>query len=362
MMQDEPIQQVNQDDEITLKDIITNIREYWKELWKNKFWIILATIPLALYFGYKAKNSPWTYKAQLTYTLDGAGESSGGLAGILGSFGLGGSSEVNLDRIVELSKSRNIIQKVLFSSVALDTFKGRPDFIANHLISLHKLDKVWTNKYKDWSGFKFRSDSIQKFDRNELAALKLLYGNVINGTKDQKPIFTNGFSKLTGILSLVVNTADEELSIEFCNLVFSKLEEFYVKGSTKGSENRYEFVKQKTDSIFSLLKSKEFQLSRFNDSHRNLVDPNLLTERKLIETEIFKLKAMYGEVTKNKEVADFSLIASVPDITVIDPPILPLDVEAESFLIGIIKGILLGGFLSVGFIIARKIVTDALKA
>jgi len=69
---------------------------------------------------------------------------------------------------------------------------------------------------------------------------------------------------------------------------------------------------------------------------------------------------MYAEVTKNKELADFSLTAGTPDIVIIDEPIPPLDPAAMSLLIEIIKGGLLGGLLAVGFFIARKIVVDAM--
>jgi uncharacterized protein involved in exopolysaccharide biosynthesis len=92
-----------------------------------------------------------------------------------------------------------------------------------------------------------------------------------------------------------------------------------------------------------------------------LTDPNLLTQRKLIETEILKLKTMYAEVTKNRELADFSLTAGTPDIVIIDEPLPPLDPNAMSLIIELIKGGLLGGLLAAGFFIARKIVKDAIK-
>ena len=349
-----------QDDEITLKELIEKLLEFWRELWAKKWWIILIAIPFVLYFGYKAKNTPITYTAELTYTLNDAGGGGGALSGILGSFGLGKGGKVNLDRIVALSKSRNIIHKVLFTSIPLDTFGGKKDFIANHIITLQELDKEWTNKNKDWTGFKFDSDSIDNFDLNKLQALKMLYGKVVGGKDIKDQIFSNGFNEDTGILTISSKTKDEQLSIEFSKLVFDELKAYYTASSTKGNRNTFEFVEQKTDSIFSLMRAKEFQLSRFNDSHRNLSDPNLLTQRKLMETELLKLKAMYAEVTKNKELADFSLTAGTPDIVIIDEPIPPLDPAAMSLLIEIIKGGLLGGLLAVGFFIARKIVVDAM--
>ncbi|MBC7886172.1 MAG: hypothetical protein H7X99_11900 [Saprospiraceae bacterium] len=348
------------DDEFTLKELIEKILEFWRELWGKKWWIIIFAIPFAIYFGYKARTIPVTYMAYLTFTLNDGGGTGGGLSGILGSFGLGRGGKVNLERIVELSKSRNILQKMLFSKIFLDTLENKSDFIANHLIDLYKLDEEWSNKTKDWKGFRFKSDSIKSFNTDELAALKRLYGKVVGGKNVEDYIFSNGFNEDTGILTITANTVNEELSIEICNSVYRELKLYYTLSSTKGNQSTFEFVQNKTDSIFSLLSAKEHQLSRFTDSHRSLSDPNLLTQKRLIETEILKLKTMYAEVTKNRELADFSLTAGTPDITIIDEPFPPLDPIGQSLLISLIKGFLLGGLIAAGFVIGRKIVVDAM--
>ena len=349
-----------QDDEITLKELIEKILEFWREIWKRKWWIILISLPFMAYFGYKAKTTKVVFTAKLTYMLNDGSGGGGGLAGILGSFGLGEGGKVNLDKIVELSKSRNIMQKVAFTKIPLDTFQGRNDYIANHIIALYELDKKWTNKRKDWTGFRFKTDSISRFSKDELAASKMLYKVMIGGLKTKLPIFTNSYNEDTGILTMSGNTVNEELSINICNLTYDALKEYYIESTTKGNQTTFAYVQEKTDSIFALLRAKEFQLSRFNDSHRNLSDPDLLTQRKLIETEILKLKTMYAEATKNKELADFSLTTGTPDITIIDAPLPPLDAEGESLIVSLIKGGLLGSLVAISFFIARKIVVDAM--
>lgn len=350
----------DQDDEITLKELIEKILEFWNELWRKKVWIILLTLPFIAYFGYKAKSMDTTYTAQLTYTLNDGGGGAGALAGLLGTFGLGKGGKINLDKIVALSKSRNIIHKVLFTEIPLDTMGGQVDFVANHLIAIYKLNEKWTTKEKDWTAFKFSKNDINQFSNDELYALKKLYGQVVGGKNVKNALFGNDFSEDTGILTLSATTVDEELSIAFANLAFNYLKAYYIDNTTSGSQSTFTFVENKTDSIFSLLTRKEFQLSQFNDSHRNLTDPQLLTQRKLIETEIFKLKTMYGEATKNKELADFSLATGTPDISIIDEPLPPLEPTGPSFIIELIKGSLLGGLIAAGFFLGRKIVLDAL--
>lgn len=364
-MQDPKMYQENaqhqHEEEVTLKDLIEKILEFWREIWSKKWWIIFFSIPFIVYFGYKAKKTPVTYTAQLTYSLNDGSGGGGALAGILGSFGLGRGGKVNLDKIVELSKSRNIQQKVLFTKIELDTFGGKPDYLANYLIQLHELTKKWSNKDKDWMGFRFTHDSIEKFSLDELSALKMLHGNLVGGKKVKDQIFTNGFNEDTGILTLTATTRNEQLSIDYCNLLYEELKQYYLLNSTQGSVSTFEFAQSKSDSVFSAMQAKEFQLARFNDSHRNLTDPGLLTQKKLMETELLKLKTMYAEVTKNKELADFTLSAGTPEIAIIDEPIPPLEPNMKSLLIELIKGALMGGLIALTFVLGRKIVFDALE-
>ncbi|MBK8547483.1 MAG: hypothetical protein IPL63_08870 [Saprospiraceae bacterium] len=153
---------------------------------------------------------------------EGSG-SGGALSGILGSFGLGKGGKINLDKIVELSRSRNIQQKVLFQKLELDTFSGKPDYIANHIIVLHELDKKWSNKNKDWTGFRFKNENISGFSAEELQALKMLHGKIVGGKNVKNNIFSNGFNEDTGILTITATTPVEQLSIEFCKLVYEEL-------------------------------------------------------------------------------------------------------------------------------------------
>lgn len=81
----------------------------------------------------------------------------------------------------------------------------------------------------------------------------------------------------------------------------------------------------------------------------------MLVQRKILETEIQKLTLMYGEATKNYEIADFSLEAGTPEISIIDEPLPPLEPIAESLLISLIKGGLLGGLIASGFLLPERL-------
>jgi uncharacterized protein involved in exopolysaccharide biosynthesis len=143
--------------------------------------------------------------------------------------------------------------------------------------------------------------------------------------------------------------------------MFEALKRYYIFTTTKGSQSALIFVKQKADSIYALLKTTEFQLNSYNDRNRNATDPSIIAQRKLIETELLKLKTMYGEVTKNEELADFSLTAGTPEIMIIDAPISPLEAQVLTLTKAIIMGLLAGLIAGVFFFTFRKLLLDALR-
>jgi uncharacterized protein involved in exopolysaccharide biosynthesis len=113
----------NDDDEISLKELILKIKEWVTYLWSKKLIIILAGIiggVLGLTYAY---SRIIVYKATTTFVLEG-GEKSGGLGAYAGlaamagiDLGAGGGGIFQGDNILELYKSRAMIEKALLSEV-----------------------------------------------------------------------------------------------------------------------------------------------------------------------------------------------------------------------------------------------------
>jgi hypothetical protein len=348
-------------DTYSLRDLLLLLNSYIKEYWLRKWWISLFISLSIGYMVHKAQKDVVLYTADLTYLLNQTNNNFGAISGLLGSFGLNRSSNVNLDKVVELSKSRRIIHNVLFTKIQIDTFGNNSDFVINHLIKLYP--KLIQNIHILSSAelFYFKNDSIDHFDYSELSILKVIYEKVIGTNSEKGPVFTNTYSADTGILKLSVSTPSESLSIQLCELLYENLKRYYILSNTSANQNALNFVQQKADSIYTMLKATEFQLTTFNDRNRNVIDPNIIAQRRIIETELLKLKTMYGEVTKNEELADFSLTAGTPEMIIIDAPILPLDAKILTLSRAIILGLLAGVIVGVFFFTFRKLLLDALR-
>ena len=71
--------------------------------------------------------------------------------------------------------------------------------------------------------------------------------------------------------------------------------------------------------------------------------------------------AILTQLVTNLEIAKMSLLQETPLIQVIDRPILPLEKERVGKVIGIALGGILAAFLTICFLLMKKIFSDVLK-
>ena len=120
-----------QEDEITLKELILKIREFWQELWRRKLLIVLLSlIGAGLFYG-KGMNDKTTYTAGLSFMVAENGSSEQGRA--LTPYGMD-FGRVENNKITELARSGRIIHAILLDQVAVG---NKYDFIANHIIDIY---------------------------------------------------------------------------------------------------------------------------------------------------------------------------------------------------------------------------------
>lgn len=348
-------------DEITIKDLIFKFQEYFSEILQNWNLVIFIIIPFLAYFFFKAITTPVKYPTELTFMVnEDEGGGVGGAMAILSQFGFGGggnSGKYNLEKILQLSKSRKIIQNALFKKT---TLHDNEDFIANHLIDLYNFHEVWEDSEVGLKDFKFKHNDLESFDLIENTALKTLYGKVIGG-ENVEGLFSTGINEETGIMTFRVKSKAAQFSIDLLKSVYDNLSTFYTLKTVEKQKATYDLVKAKVDSIHNELNEKEIILAKIKDSSRNIYTNTDNLREARISRNVKVLNVMYAESIKNLEIADFSLKNKTPFIQLIDEPILPISAVGESKLKAIIYGGLLGGILAVGFIIGRKTFQDIME-
>lgn len=345
----------NKSDEISLKDIIIGIK-YWV-LYLFSKWKPLVLIGLLgsfLGLGYAMMKKP-LYKASTNFVLeDGEGSGGGGGLGNLG--GLASLAGINLgasggglfqgDNIIELYKSRKMIEKTLLSEIEIDG--KRQLLIERHLEGTKK-------KEKDDEVISFRTSQFnRKQDSIITVIVKQINGGIMKVSKPDKKL---------NIVKVEVTHPDEKFAKEFNNKIVANVNDFYTQTKTKKSSENLAVLQKQTDSVRSELFGAISTSASVSDATPNL-NPTRQVLRSSMQRSQFTAeasKAVLSTLLQNLELSKLALMNQTPLIQVIDYPIYPLEVERLGKAKAMVTGGLIFGFLGVFIFIIRKVLTNILN-
>lgn len=339
-------------DEISLKELILKLQEWWSYLISQwKLIILVSFIGSLLGLGYAFTQKP-IYKAEFSFVLEDE-KSGGGLGGALGlasQFGLdlgggGGGGIFAGDNLLELMKSRSMVQKALLSSINV---KGKDQSLADYYISFREMRDNWKDKPQLADLSYAINPDASKFNRVQDSILMEIHAEIIKNFLTVAKI-----DKKLSILKVSVQTEDESFSKVFTEALVSEVSQFYVETKTKKSAANVAILQHQTDSVRNQLNRAISGVAQSNDDV-----PNLNASRQILRSsgqqrqiDVQANTAILTELVKNLELSKLSLRKETPLIQVIDKPILPLPVEK----FGKLKGVLLGGFLS-GFLLVLGLI------
>jgi len=349
-------------DEISVKDLILLIWAYVLEVLRSWKLVFLSILLCTLFFLFNSLTSNHKYWSELSFMIneDETTSLGGGLGSLIGNFGLGGlGNNFNLDKILSLSQSRRITKTALLQK---ETITGQNDYLANHLINYLDTLDLWEHQAwflrpileeSDIKDFRFNSINIDSLSKQEQKALNKLH-RVLCGYEGNKGALRSEYGEKNGIMKLSMWLHHEEVAYHIIHNIFNSLSTYYVDKNVEKQKYTYDVLKAKSDSIFSELKTAEYQQASFSDSNRNLFSTKDKVKQTRLNREVQKLSILYAEVIKNLELADFALQNKTPFIQVIDEPSFPLRKSRLSLVTAIIYGISLGLLLSIGFVVIRK--------
>ncbi|AXB55392.1 Wzz/FepE/Etk N-terminal domain-containing protein [Flavobacterium fluviale] len=350
-----------QNDEISLKELIIKLKEWYAYLlsqWKIIFLagIIGASIGLAYSFTKKP-----VYTATLSFALEDE-KTGGGLGGALGlasSFGLdlGGSGGgiFTGSNLTELFKSRSMVEKTLLSPVIVN---GKEMSLAEMFIQNNNWRSKWNNKPK-LSKLQFLpQDNRKYFTRVHDSILGEIYYKL---TKASLSVAQK--DKKVGIISIDVSSDDEFFARYFCEGLAKEVADFYVTTKSKKARINMSILERQTDSIRQELNSAITGVAVANDN-TFMLNPALNVKRAPSarrQVDVQANTAILTELVKQTELAKVALRKETPLIQIIDRPVFPLPKESFSKVKGIVAGGFLAGFIMTFFLIARKIIKKLLK-
>ena len=345
------------DEEISLRELIFKIREWWNYL-LSKWYIILIIGVLGgvLGFVYAWIKEP-IYTAETTFVLEednGGGGMLGQLGGLVGLAGLdvaGGGGLFQGDNIIHLYKSRNMLEKALLTPMK---FSDRNELLINRYIDFNKLREQWEQR-PEYGKIDFKSDKV---DRRKDSIITVIINDI-----NENYLSVSRPDKKLSIISVRVSAPDELFAKEFSDIIVSTVNSFYVETKTKKSIENVNILQQKTDSV-------RLVMYRAIHSSAATIDatPNLNSSKQVLRSPVQRSqfnaetnKAVLEELVKNLELSKMALRKETPLIQVIDQPILPLAKEKLGRMRGAIIGSGISGILIVLFLLGKLIIVNSLR-
>ena len=330
-----------QNDEISLKELIQKVKEWFDYLlsqWKK---IVLAgVVGATLGLTYSFIKKP-IYTATLSFVVED--EKSGGLSGALGlasSFGFdlgGGSSSVfSGSNLIEFFKSRKMVEQTLLTPVSVG---GKTISLAEMYIQNSEWREKWMAK-PEFVGIQFLPNTTRaSYTRVQDSIMGLMYKNLSksNLTVSQK-------DKKISIFSIEMISNNELFAKYFTEALAKNVSDFYIATKSKKARLNMAILEKQTDSIRRELNGAITGVAVANDNTFGL-NPALNVRRAPSarrQVDVQANTAILTELVKQSELAKVTLRKETPLIQIIDKPIFPL--AKERF--GKVKGILLGGFLA----------------
>lgn len=351
-----------QSDEISLKELILKLKEWYAYLLSQWKIIVLAgIIGAALGLTYSFIKKP-IYTATLSFALEDEKSGGGGLGSALGlasSIGLdlggGGGGIFSGSNLTELFKSRSMVEKTLLSPINID---DKVISLAEMYIQINGWRNKWENNPKLVS-IQFLPNADRKyFTRIQDSVMGVMYYNL-----SKSGLLVAQKDKKISIINVDVSSVNELFAKSFCEALAQKVGEFYVETKSKKARINMAILERQVDSVRGELNVAIKGVAVANDNTFNL-NPALNIRRTPSvsrQVDVQANTAILTELVKQAELAKVTLRKETPLIQVIDRPIFPLPNERFGKIKGILLGGVLSGFLMVFFLILKKILKKVIQ-
>ena len=353
-MQD-PIQKPILEDEISLKDILAEIK-LWINLVKTKilFLFFLGLLGGSVGFAYAYFSKP-IYSAKLSFVIkrNDVGSVSGSLSGLSSLLGMGtNTAGSSIDRVIQLAGSQSTVGKALLKSALVD---GKQDLLINHYIRLEELKDSWEDDtvLSKLSTFPINSQ-YETLDYPHRKAIKQVIALIVGSEEYSiEGILLREYDEKSAIINLTVEYVNEDFSIACTQAIYNELVQFYTLEALAGTSSNVNVLKNKVDSIKSELYATQRASAQKSDQALGLILQEDRVDQKSLAVKENLLTLMYGEAQKNLEALSFMEYTTKPIFTIIDEPITPIKPFEKNIVLYTLLGIIVVGFFSLIFLRIR---------
>jgi hypothetical protein len=336
-----------------LTEVINAIQGYFSfVLGQKKLFglLMLSTALLAMIYGFF--QSP-KYEATSSFVLEEKSSSGGGLAGLASQFGFDmnslsgpGSGLFSGDNILDIVKSRVIVEKVLLTKID-STVQGPT--LADLYLDFTGLGEKLVKKGKVVDFYKIKNGQTNSALQDSM--LFAIYEKVI---KDN--ITVDRVNKKGSIFKITTITDNAIFSKTMTDRLLFETSKFYINIKTNSATDNVQKLQRRADSLSSILNTKSYNAATYQILDPNIAYKSISVPGELSQRDKTIVYSIYAEVVKNLEIARISLVNQTPNIQILDQPKYPLIDQRKSLLFLMAVGAMIGLFI--GLMASVYIYTD----
>jgi hypothetical protein len=344
----------SQEKGLSFRETIELVKD-WLFYFLSNWWKIgIAALVFAGIGFLIAKFKPVNYSAKLSFVVEESKTTGGGLSSLAGQLGFDfnvgtGGSLISGENLLIFLKSNSLSKEVLLSPIE----EGKNFSIADQYAEVYGYRKKWKINPKINTEVFFPANSIQPYSRLQDSLVQVIASRII-----KEDLIVERPEKKASFVTVSVKTVSEPISAIYCKLLVQKAIERYILSKTKRQKTNVDRLQRRADSIEAVLNNKTFINAT---QQEQLLDINPASKTASVSAEVssrdkLMLYTVYGEVTKNLELAKVQLNQETPTIQVVDNIQLPLTVIKKSKLIYFLIGGFLGAFLYIVFLSLKRLI------
>lgn len=350
---------VSGNDELSLKELIQNLGEWWRYL--KMHWLKIAFVGFVggcLGFVY-AWIQPTTYTAKLTFVVEEGKSGSSGLGGLgslAGQYGVdvggaGGGGLLSGDNILLYFKSESLAREVLLSKFDSVSNKSVADVYAE----VYEFKNKWAKNEKIGKvDFPSISLSKKKYSRLQDSLIQKITSNIL-----ESQFVVAKTDKKAGFIEVSATMENETLAKIYCERIVKVAVDRYINIKTQRQKTTVDKSQARVDSVANLLgKKTESGAALATSSSTMDINPLYKTRTSVaVETTIrdkTMLATIFASVVQNLELAKFTLSQETPVIQIVDASGFPLKKDKAGRLKTAIIFSIVFSFILIVFLVGKK--------
>jgi hypothetical protein len=305
----------NQPTTVALSHLLSEAKAmiiYWFGMRKLILIALFLVSGVVLLYSFLQKQQ---YEATTSFILEEkSATGGGGLSGLASQFGFdlgglgAGGSIFSGDNILDILRSRHIVEKVLLSKI--DSSKGGQTLADLYIPQLRKdIPTV------DYSNVVYP----KPLNRLQDSVLYLIYDKIVS-----KNLVVDRVNKKGSIIKVTVVSESELFSKIFSDRLVFETIKLYVDQKTSVSNRNIARLEARADSLLRVLNNKSYQSASLQILDANTAFRSTAVPVELSQREKSISFALFSEVVKNLEASRMSLASQTPIINILDTAKYPL--------------------------------------